>query len=357
MRVFDSRGGELKTAGMDSPHTMKKKAIGPQMGRRAVLTGAGAAALAGVVMQVGSSEAAAAQGADKQQPARGSGFAAFEWLGNAGWRISTPTTTLLLDPYLSRFDTGLAAGAFNETTPLTLDPSAITSALGSPGDGRPAVSAILVTHTHWDHFADVPHIAATWKSTVYTTLTGYQLGIAMGLPSTQLAVVKGGEELNIGDAVVRVVRSLHSRNGAGGLTFPGVRMNVPPPPATIADLLEGDTIGFVIRPGVGQPGVLLLGGSDYDDHELQGLDVDTVALPVPSNGFTADYAGRLLRALDKPGTIILVHWDDFESPLRTPPKTDDKTRGRMAALTADIKRISPRTRVVEPTYLTPMQLL
>ena len=38
---------------MDSPHTMKKKAIGPQMGRRAVLTGAGAAALAGVVMQVG----------------------------------------------------------------------------------------------------------------------------------------------------------------------------------------------------------------------------------------------------------------------------------------------------------------
>ena len=131
------------------------------------------------------------------------------------------------------------------------------------------MSAILVTHTHWDHFADVPHIAATWKSTVYTTLTGYQLGIAMGLPSTQLAVVKGGEELNMGDAVVRVVRSLHSRNGAGGLTLPGVRMDVPPPPATIADLLEGDTIGFVIRPGVGQPGVLLLGGSDSNDHELQ----------------------------------------------------------------------------------------
>ncbi len=350
-------GSTLKTAGMDSSQSMKKKAISPQMGRRAVLTGAGAAALAGVVMQTAVPQLASAQSLDGQQPTGAGGFAAFEWLGNAGWRISTPTTTLLLDPYLSRFDTGLAAGAFKETTPLTLDPTAIASALGSPGDGRPGVSAILVTHTHWDHFADVPHIAARWKSTVYTTLTGYQLGIAMGLPSAQLAVVKGGEELNIGDAVVRVVRSLHSRNGAGGLTFPGVRTQVPPPPATIADLLEGDTIGFVIRPAAGRPGVLLLGGSDYDDQELQGLGVDTVALPVPSNGFTADYAGRLLRALDKPRTVILVHWDDFESPLGTAPKTDEKTRLRMAALTADIKRISPRTRVVEPNYLTPMQLL
>lgn len=336
---------------------MKKQVLGPQLGRRAVLTGAGAAALAGAVMQFGPSQPASAQSVDRRKQGGGGGFAAFEWLGNAGWRISTPTTTILLDPYLSRFDTGLAAGAFKENTPLTLDPTAIASALGSPQDGRPAVSAILVTHTHWDHFADVPYIAAMWKSTVYTTLTGYQLGIAMGVPSAQLAVVKGGEELNIGDAVVRVVRSLHSRNGAGGLTFPGVRTQVPPQPATIADLLEGDTIGFVIRPAAGRPGVLLLGGSDYDDRELQGLDVDTVALPVPSNGHTADYAGRLLRALDRPRRVILVHWDDFESPLQTPPKTDEKTRLRMAALTADIKRIAPRTEVVEPTYLTPMRLI
>lgn len=285
------------------------------------------------------------------------GFATFEWLGNAGWRISTPRTTMLLDPYLSRFDTGLAAGAFKATTPITLDTAAIDSALGAPGKGRGSVDAILVTHTHWDHFADVPHIAMTRGATVYTSLSGYHLGQAMGLPASQLAVVKGSEELHVGDVVVRVVNSLHSRTGGGALLFPGVRTQVPEPPGTIADLPEGDTLGFVIRRSDGSGGVLLLGASDYDDQALRGLDVDTVALPVPSNDVTADYVGRLLRALELPRTVVLVHWDNFESPLRNPPRTDDTSRRRMRAMTAEIKRVSPRTRVLEPTYLTPMGLL
>jgi L-ascorbate metabolism protein UlaG (beta-lactamase superfamily) len=264
----------------------------------------------------------------------------------------------LVDPYLSRFYTGLAAGKFNAATPLTLDSAAIDAALGAPGSGRPGpVDAILVTHTHWDHFADVPHIAKTRGATVYTTLSGYHLGLAMGVPASQLAVVKGSEELHIGDAAVRVIGSLHSRSGGGGLLFPGVRTQTPEPPRTIADLPEGDTLSFLIRRPDGSGGVLLLGASDYDDQVMRGLGVDTVALPVPSNDVTADYVGRLLRVLDLPRTVVLVHWDNFESPLENPPAADDKSIARMRAITAEIKRVSPRTRVLQPRYLTPMNLL
>ncbi|MEJ7634885.1 MBL fold metallo-hydrolase [Aeromicrobium sp.] len=338
---------------MTSSDTKEKPQAGPGMGRRALLTTAGGVALAGITA---GAAAADPSSAGKRSPAK-PGSATFEWLGNAGWRVSTPTTTMLVDPYLSRFDTGLAAGAFRATTPITLDTTAIDEVLGAPGTGGASVDAILVTHTHWDHFADVPHIATTRGATVYTSLSGYHLGQAMGIPASKLAVVKGSEELRVGDAVVRVVPSLHSRTGGGGLLFPGLRTQVPEPPKTIADMPEGDTLGFVIRRSGGGGGVLLLGASDYDDQALDGLDVDTVALPVPSNDVTVDYVGRLLRALELPRTVVLVHWDNFETVLRNPPRTDEATRRRMRAITAEIRRISPRTRVLEPTYLTPMRLL
>ena len=154
-----------------------------------------------------------------------------------------------------------------------------------------------------------------------------------------------------------MISSRHSRTNGGGLLFPGVRTHVPAPPATIADLPEGDTLGFVIRRSDGSGGVLLLGASDHDDHELRGLDVDTVALPVPSNDVTADYVGRLLRALDLPRTVVLVHWDNFESPLHNPPRTDAGNRRRIRTITSEIRRISPRTRVLQPTYGVPMGML
>lgn len=325
----------------------------PGMVRRTMLSTAGGLLLAGSAGKASTADAAPA-GRDRR---KSTGFATFEWLGTSGWRIVTPTSTLLVDPYLTRFDTGLAAGRFNATTPLTLDTTAIDAALGAPGTDRGSVDAILVTHTHWDHFADVPHIAASRDAPVFTTLSGYHLGQSMGLPAGRLAVVKGGEELRIGDAVVRVISSRHSRTDSGGLLFPGVRTNVPDPPATIADLPEGDTLGFVIRRGDGSGGVLLLGASDHDDHELRGLGVDTVALPVPSNDVTVDYVGRLLRALDLPRTVVLVHWDDFERPLHNPPRTDAASRRRIRTVISEIGRVSPRTRVVQPTYRAPMEML
>jgi L-ascorbate metabolism protein UlaG (beta-lactamase superfamily) len=340
--------------------TSSKRALS----RRTLMTGAGTAALGvlgGVTgaraLGAGPAAAPAAGGATPtwRAPAP-AGFASLAWLGTSGWRIRTPTTTVLLDPYVTRFDTGLATGRFSATTRLSVDPDALDTALGAPGTPEGAVDSILVTHTHWDHFADVPHLARTRGATVFTTLTGYHLALAMGVPQKQLAVVRGSEEMHLGDLVMRVVPSLHSRTASGALLFPGLRTTVPAKPRTIADLPEGDTLSYLLRSPQGRS-VLLLGGSDYDDQALRGLHVDTVALPVPSTDVTADYAGRLLTALDNPGQVVLVHWDDFESPLTNPPLAGESTKVRMAGLIEQIRRLSPDTRVVVPEYGTPLDLL
>jgi L-ascorbate metabolism protein UlaG (beta-lactamase superfamily) len=323
------------------------------------MTSAGTAAL-GVLGGVAGTRALAADAAPvataETRPATApTGFASFAWLGTSGWKIRTPATTVLLDPYVTRFDTGLAAGKFAATTRLRVDAAALDSALGKAGSADGAVDSILVTHTHWDHFADVPHLARTRGAMVFTTLTGYHLALAMGVPLGQLAVVRGGEEMHLGDLVVRVVPSLHSRTATGALLFPGVHTQKPARPRTIADLPEGDTLSYLLRSPQGRS-VLLLGGSDYDDQALRGLRVDTVALPVPSTDVTAGYAERLLTVLD-PEQVVLVHWDDFETPLANPPRNSDTTRTRMRDLTEQIRRISPRTRVVVPEYGTPLDLL
>ena len=140
--------------------------------------------------------------------------ATFRWLGTAGWRIDIGDRTVLVDPYLSRFDTGLFDGSFDPGTALSVDVTRIADHPGAP-------ETILVTHTHWDHYNDVPHIAAQSGARVFGTLTAYHLGLAHGLPAAQLSPVKGGEVLDFGDYTVEVVSSLHSRNGSYSMAFPG----------------------------------------------------------------------------------------------------------------------------------------
>ena len=79
------------------------------------------------------------------------------WLGTTGFHLEVGGASVLVDPYLSRFDTGLAADSFDPSTPLHVDDEAIDLALG----GLPGPAAtVLVTHTHWDHFNDVPAVVA-----------------------------------------------------------------------------------------------------------------------------------------------------------------------------------------------------
>ncbi|MFD1948504.1 MBL fold metallo-hydrolase [Nocardioides aestuarii] len=281
-------------------------------------------------------------------PAPRRGGLDLRWLGTTGWRFEHEGHVLAVDPYLTRFRTGLAAGAFDPSTPLRVDEEACRAVSD--------VRTVLVTHSHWDHVADVPHLAVRDGARVLGSLTTASLVRAMGVPEASTSTLRGGEQLDLGEYVVHALPALHSRTASWSVLFPGVRTTVPEPPATISDLPEGDTLGFHVRPCSG-PSVLVLGASDVDDRALQGLRPDVVTAPVPSNDATHDYLPRLLEALGRPPVVVPSHWDDFESPLSNPPRpaTPDLAR-RLEAFELDVRRISPRSRVVRPRYLEPLPL-
>ncbi|MDH6462783.1 L-ascorbate metabolism protein UlaG (beta-lactamase superfamily) [Micromonospora sp. A200] len=272
------------------------------------------------------------------------GAVSFRWWGTSGWRIDIGDRTVLVDPYLSRYDTGLFRGAFNPATPLTVDTAVVDSLVDR-------ATTVLVTHTHWDHYNDVPHIARKTGARVFGTLTAYHLGLAYGLPASQLSPVKGGEVLDFGDHTVEVVSSLHSRNAGWSMAFPGVRVRQPTRPATIADLPEGDTLAYQVRVN-GGPAVFFMGASDFAERNLTGLAPDVAMVALQSTTATADYVPRLMAALDHPKVVVPVHWDNFETPLANPPVVGPADRRRLDDLVAAVRRASPRTRVLVPEYGT-----
>ncbi|MFD3442826.1 MBL fold metallo-hydrolase [Streptomyces sp. NPDC058685] len=314
--------------------------------RRTLLRGAALGAAAPLLSTTGAGATgpgrASATGAVSAAQA---GAAALRWLGTSGWRIGIGARTVLFDPYITRFGTGLFGpkGSFDAKTKLTTD-----HALVDRHAGRPEV--ILVSHTHWDHINDVPHIAKSTGARVIGTETTYHTLRALGVDAAQISVVKGGEVLAFDGYSVEVVSSRHSRNASYSYFAPGT-LNAPPhrAPRTISDLPEGDTLAFQMTVD-GGPSLFLMGASDIDERSAQGLRPDVLMAATPASTSTYRYLPRLLDALGHPATVVPVHWDNFEKPLASPPQRDPSID--LDAFVAEVRRLSPGSRVVVPDYVT-----
>ncbi|HCA86120.1 MAG TPA: MBL fold metallo-hydrolase [Streptomyces sp.] len=270
--------------------------------------------------------------------------ASFRWLGTSGWRIDSGGRTLLFDPYLTRYDTGLFSGAFDDRTRLRTDERLVREHAGEP-------AVVLVSHSHWDHINDVPHIARTTGARVVGTETTYHLLRSLGVAADRLVVVRGGEVLDFDGWVVEVAASRHSRNSTYGYFAPGT-LNAPPAraPRTIGELPEGDTLAFQVTPP-GGPTAFLMGGSDFSERDTEGLRPDLAMVAVPGGGATHRYLPRLLAALGHPRTVVPVHWDNFETPLADPAEPAPGVD--LADFAARVREESPAAQVVVPEYLTP----
>ncbi|MFG2511108.1 MBL fold metallo-hydrolase [Streptomyces sp. NPDC048584] len=315
---------------------------GRRFGRRTVLRGAALGAASPLIPATAATAAtaSASTGRGGTTPS-----VSFRWLGTAGWRIDVDGHTVLFDPYLTRFRTGLFDDGLDSETELKTDPVVVDAHIGRP-------EVVLVSHSHWDHLGDVPYIAKTTGARVIGTETTYHLLVALGVDSGQISVVKGGEVLDIGALTVEVVPSLHSRNKKCAYFAPGT-LNAPPAkvPSTISDLPEGDTLAFRVTAGKHGPSAFLMGASDFSERAVRGLRPDLAMVAVPTaTSTTHDYVSRLLSALDAPDVVVPVHWDNFELPLKGSPVIDPAMD--LDAFLTQVRKASPASRIVVPDYRT-----
>jgi L-ascorbate metabolism protein UlaG (beta-lactamase superfamily) len=143
-------------------------------------------ALALLATAAAAAPSAAQRPARQRKAAHPAGKITVTWLGHAAFLVTSPGgTQLLIDPFLRQ----------NPSTPDSLKDSS-----------RYHPAAILVTHSHFDHSADVKAIAQASGAPV---VASYDWAQTLGLPNSQVMGVNVGGMAKVGDVVVHAVPALH----------------------------------------------------------------------------------------------------------------------------------------------------
>jgi L-ascorbate metabolism protein UlaG (beta-lactamase superfamily) len=261
------------------------------------------------------------------------------WLGTAGFVVETTTTTVMIDPYLtrSRLRTIVAK-------PLVSDEGAVRSRLPRRLD------AILCGHSHFDHLLDAPLIAKLKGAKLVGSTTTCAFGRAHGLPPDQLVeVADGGAHITIGDIEVRFVPSLHGRIVLGRVPFPGEVAIAPSLPARVWQYRMGGAFGILLS--AGGTTVYHNGSADLVDANLEGVRANLLLVGIAGRSATRDYVKRLTGLLD-PEFVVPTHYDAFFAPLdegvHLLPGID------VEGFVDEVSRSHPRARVITPLYDEPL---
>ena len=281
------------------------------------------------------------------------------YFGTAGWQITDGSTVILIDPYLSRIN-GPAPPGGGSGHALSVDNRRAYGWKDQAVSDNAAIDAhiqhadfVLVTHTHYDHVLDVPHIALKTHATVIGTESTENVMRAYAVPEDQLITVRGGEDYQFPGFSLKVIPSIHSpldhKHYFSSATAPaGLKA-----PLTLEQIHpEGGTLIYLIRIRGHQ--ILAFGGNNYIERELTGLQPDTVLLGAgASRKDIYDYCGRLMRLLHNPPLVMPTHWDNFLAPYEA---SQQPALDALKSFVEEIRAASPKTRVIVPKYFDPIPL-
>jgi L-ascorbate metabolism protein UlaG (beta-lactamase superfamily) len=223
------------------------------------------------------------------------------WLGTASFVVRTATTTVLVDPYVTRL--GLPGLLFGHEP----DERAIASAFPS------VVDAIVCGHSHYDHVADAPRIAKRTGAVLVGSESTCAWGEAEGLPKDKLvAMGRRGGVVTVGDVEIRLVPSAHGKVVLHRVPFPGTVERVSRLPRPVWDYKMGGAFGVLLR--VGDLRIYHNGSADLVDAELRGISADVLLACLAGRRSTRAYVKRLVDHL-RPGLVVPTHHDAFFAPL------------------------------------------
>jgi L-ascorbate metabolism protein UlaG (beta-lactamase superfamily) len=259
-----------------------------------------------------------------------------KWLGNTGWSIELPGTTILVDPFFSRKQQGL-------TEVWETDEKAVEE--GMRRANLSSVDYILVGHSHIDHVGDVAFIAQKYGSQVIGSERTGHIVIRGGVPPSEVRTVKGGELLQLRNFTLHVIESRHKLKKGGNC-----REKRQPSTA----IYGGD---------FRDPGTLLY-NFNFDgrrilhqstENFLEGqLTNESTDLALLATGGQCGYSLERVLGMLRPKAVIVHHFDEWREPYATGIKASNLARA--CGFSRDIKKINSGIKVVIPTYFEPYQL-
>ena len=227
------------------------------------------------------------------------------WFGTAAVLLDDGAHAIFIDPFFTRPP---GFGRLMRNAPIEPDEALIRDWLARAGVTE--LSAVLVSHSHYDHAMDAGVIARLTGATLVGSPSTLNIGRGAGLEAARLAGMRPGEPRTFGSFEVTFVEARHA--GASGGRPTGDILQPLAPPARFLDYKQGGTYSILVAHPQGR--VLHHGSAGFVPGALAGRRADVVMLGV---ALLPELGGYLKAVVDATGArrVMPVHWDDFTRPL------------------------------------------
>lgn len=236
------------------------------------------------------------------------------FLGVSSFGVSDGDKTLLFDGFFSRpSKMRVAFGRLRE------DESRINSALALMFERlqvKPGLSAVFVTHSHYDHLLDSPYIALKYKALLFGSSSTVNFARGQGVPTSTVFDLKQGQVENVGNFHIRAIPTRHAPTGfTGGVISKPVEL-----PVHALEMKEGTSYTYMISYGSDRkPLACLQSTAGFIKGQSDGVECPVVFLGVGglgklSSNYMDEYWSELVEKTHAK-QVYLIHWDDFTEPL------------------------------------------
>ena len=257
------------------------------------------------------------------------------WYGNASVKISSESgDALFFDPFFSR-NPAICQFSIKDIE---------------------SVSAILVTHGHFDHVADLPHISAMLKKPIHAPKeVAKNLTNRLGVEADLLVYANYEKETAINSFLIRPYKAEHIKFDLPliGATLSNMtrnfnRSSLAMLKRNLADHIRmsmGRCVGWrVVADG---KSLLHFGSLALDEQTVYPEDVDVLSLPFQGNSEIDILALAAVEKL-KPRAVFLHHFDDAFPPISSAVPTN--------VFTSLMKQKHPDIPVYVPDYRNPLSI-
>ncbi|MBR7108077.1 MAG: MBL fold metallo-hydrolase [Lentisphaeria bacterium] len=214
-----------------------------------------------------------------------------KWYGTNALEFRHSGGSFMIDPYVSR-----------DREKLYI-PTEVDKYITSTPD------FILMTHAHWDHLPDMPHILKKCGAVLYASRTACMIMRAYGVPENQLYELSYGETLHLpGNVTVTALESRHM-----GLTGEAEGYSDVPPMDELQSASGwkcGETFAFLIE--VDGQKILNLGTANMLEDVICGTECDHLFCGI--SRWKDGFPEMLMRNI-RFRHLIPTHHDEFKLPL------------------------------------------
>lgn len=179
------------------------------------------------------------------------------------------------------------------------------------------LSAIFVSHSHYDHVMDAPYIANKCGATVYGSKSTLNVARGGNVSEEKLKLFKHNDTFQIGDYEIRVIKSKHSKSN---ILNNNLGQEIEKPiiqPAKNSLYKEGGSFDFIIKNG--DKKYLIRPSFNFIEGQLDGIDADVIFLGMTGlSKVTEEIKQKFFsETLDKvhPKLVVPIHWDNFFFPI------------------------------------------